>query len=100
MYDSDLIFIMGTSLTVRPFSYLMNAVKKNTKIVIINRENLLDNANILNNIRKIYLGETFDYHNYSDHFIYDNIRLLNLVGDSDTIVDYILNKISKNLYEL
>jgi len=91
---------MGTSLTVRPFSYLMNDVKKNTQIVMINRENLLDNANLLNNLKKIYLGETFDYHNYSDHIIYDNIRVLNLVGDSDKVVDYILNKLSKSLYEL
>jgi hypothetical protein len=91
---------MGTSLTVRPFSYLMNAVSKNTKIVLINRENLLENDNMMNNIKKIYLGETFDYHNSSDQIIYDNFRFLNLVGDSDIIVDYLLNRLSKNVYEL
>jgi len=92
---------MGTSLTVRPFSYLMNSVSKNTTIVMINKENLLDNVNILNNVKKIYLGETFDYHNnYSEQVVYDNLKFINLVGESDTIVDYILDKSQTNFYDL
>ncbi len=87
---------MGTSLTVRPFSHLMNAIHKNTTLIIINNENLLNNQNILKNIKKIYLGENFDDENCFDQKIYENINFINLVGDSDDIVNYILNKTQKN----
>jgi NAD-dependent SIR2 family protein deacetylase len=88
-----LIFIIGTSLQVRPFSYLIKLFKEDSTIIIINKENLLENENFINEIKKIYLKEYSKEDITKQNDINNRINLLSLVGDSDLIVDYIEEKI-------
>ena len=38
--EADLVFVMGTSLKVAPFSFLVSFVDKSVPIVLVNRDNL------------------------------------------------------------
>ena len=40
--EADLVFIIGTSLKVAPFSYLATLVDPNTPTILINREDVLE----------------------------------------------------------
>jgi len=41
--EADLVFIIGTSLKVAPFSYLATLIAKDTPVVLINREDVIPN---------------------------------------------------------
>jgi NAD-dependent histone deacetylase SIR2 len=69
LYESDLVFLIGTSLKVKPFGYLINDFVNKPK-VIINREDLTTSKSLNN-----------------------NEEYINLLGDADQII----NDIIKNM---
>lgn len=71
LLESDLIFVIGTSLVVKPFGYLINHFK-NTYKILINREDLLTKNKTLNK---------------------DDDMIINFVGESDLIVKEIVDQL-------
>lgn len=72
--ESDLVFIIGTSLLVKPFAHLVNNFKQDTPRVLINKENLLDKLEVT---RILDNKESF----------------INQIGDCDQIIESILEKV-------
>jgi NAD-dependent histone deacetylase SIR2 len=65
--NSDLVFVIGTSLLVKPFAYLINSFENTVPKIIINKENLVEKDGI-------------------NKLISNKENLLNLVGNCDDII--------------
>ena len=70
LYESDLVFVIGTSLVVKPFGYLIQHFENKTK-VLINRENLFN----INRMMK------------------ENEEYINLIGDCDEVIRRLVNEL-------
>ena len=72
--STDLVFIIGTSLAVKPFAHLVNLFPEETPKVIINKENLFDKSQMR-------------------QFIKFPHSFVTLVGNSDEMVEKIVQDV-------
>jgi len=71
---TDLVFVIGTSLVVKPFAHLVNLFPAEIPKVIINRENLLEKSSISKFV------------NFPESFV-------SLVGEADEVVEKIVSEV-------
>jgi NAD-dependent histone deacetylase SIR2 len=72
--DSDLVFIIGTSLAVKPFAYLVNSFSDTVPKIIIDKENMLEK----DEINKLVSNKEY---------------FLNLVGNCDDVINNLAKEI-------
>jgi NAD+-dependent protein deacetylase SIR2 len=81
--ESDLVFVIGTSLLVKPFAYLVNNFQQDTPRILINKENLMEK------------NEITRFLDYKESYI-------NQVGDCDHVIESIVEQVGwkEDLYKL